>query len=522
MSCFLPLGRLLVFCVALSTLAVAEPSGTYLGLIDADGPLASGSIQIVLTRGGHGSLSIRLGNQAPVAAKVTVDGSGQIVAGRLPGGITLDLFVLPQADGSSTITGDILMPNSGAQINLAPPATAARAAEAAGRYTLQFDHAAAGGDSLMGVATVVVSPNGAARLVSGLSDGTVLSQGGSLDSNGNLLLFQGHPGTHSTFQMMANFAPDGSVAGSGKAVAAAGTETATIRGARFLASANFGLPSSGTLSTSSAVDPTAVVTATGLTSPPRLPTELRVAGVVPANVRVDVRTGFATGDYTVTVAGKHVVRHLTGAVFQDRNATVGFVTQGTKRVGEFALTLDGLTSSPVVTTGGTTTATGVTVTTTAGTVNSGSPVSGGTLSLGGNSGGSLDLSGGYDYGSGVTVTVMRPTYSGRTLINGSNNYLNSGSTLPGGNPLAMAATPAQYAASTVATSTNSPVLIAGFGDLSIGTAALNTVGSAGSATFWEVGSVIRVNTTSVYYVNDVAYLNGVAIPSPSAPVAGTP
>lgn len=369
-----------------------------------------GIAQVVLGPGGHGTIAVRVGNQPPRGAVVGVGSDAKLTLGRLASpGLTIDLTVV-STSGQTQVIGTIVDGGVSLAATLLPRASAAVAAAAAGLYTLEIDKTPAGVANLVGLGSVRVSSHGGVRILGGLSEGTLLIQGGWLNSDGSFDFYASRRRAHVGVALQASFptTATGSVTGSGQSVGLDGTQGLTVLGSRFHPATGFGSSLPGTLQTYSTLDPTAVVVVSGLSSPAGMLTVLQAGGAVPAELWLDLRTGFAVGNYVVTMAGQSFKRHLTGAVFQDRGVAVGFVVQHDHLIGEYQYTAGHTTSGNQ----GTITGGAVTVTE-----------------------GSLQLSGPVSYGGTLTLSStgnLTKLGAGTLLLTGNNSAFNGTTTIAGG------------------------------------------------------------------------------------------
>ena len=140
-------------------LSATEIAGEYSGVVDNGSFETSGRFRLVVGKGGHGSVAVRLGNEPACVVFIETEGWGKIIS--RPGGdpgMLLRLIFVTSPDGNPTVTGEVEEDGHTYTVEAQKSATTAGLAE--GRHTFMVNKTAGGGD--MGSGYARVSANGRA------------------------------------------------------------------------------------------------------------------------------------------------------------------------------------------------------------------------------------------------------------------------------------------------------------------------------------------------------------------------
>ncbi len=170
----------------------AAMKASYSGLVQKQQPTYSDTGLMTLTLTAKGSFSGKLqlaGASYKVSGVFGSDGkySGSVSRGKVLSALPLELHL-----GVAGVTGEITLDSTAIPFLLTPPAFNSKTNKApqAGSYTFTFPHPAdtaqPQGD---GYATVTVSASGVVALAGALGDGSVISVGGNLTSDGEWAVF---------------------------------------------------------------------------------------------------------------------------------------------------------------------------------------------------------------------------------------------------------------------------------------------------------------------------------------------
>ena len=170
----------------------AAMKASYSGLVQKQQPTYSDTGLMTLTLTAKGSFSGKLqlaGASYKVSGVFGSDGkySGSVSRGKVLSALPLELYL-----GVAGVTGEITLDSTAIPFLLTPPAFNSKTNKApqAGSYTFTFPHPAdtaqPQGD---GYATAMVSASGVVALAGALGDGSVISVGGNLTSDGEWAVF---------------------------------------------------------------------------------------------------------------------------------------------------------------------------------------------------------------------------------------------------------------------------------------------------------------------------------------------
>ena len=424
-----------IFCAlafstgAVPALADSVPAGTYFGLLEGDSYETSGYVRAVLSKSGHGSVAVQLGDEALCVVGFWLDPvQGTFVL--KPGGdadMGVDLRIVWEPGGAPTIVGTVT--DDGETVTVEARKTAAGSAfvgQPSGRFTFEL-----GGIS--GYGSVTISRKGDVRGLLRLASGETIALGGALGADGTWPFFaMAKNGT--TLSGAVTFDENGEFDGMlrrrapATATTAAADSQVSIAGSPFDGTVGFGIADShGAVAVGVGVylqdEPDfgfpSLITRTGLFYQ-------RENGFRVLALRFSPATGFITGRIKTP---EGTVISLVGAVLQGPGWANGFLAGGKGFFGIEGGTRVTGGSTTTTTTGGTIILTGGVVKTGAGTLtlSVSNTYAGGTLTF---SGGSLRIASDATLLSGgsATFVVLNPivaidpsvTFGGSLNLTGSN------------------------------------------------------------------------------------------------------
>ncbi len=163
--------------------AASSATETYYGIVSGPSLATTGFARVVMGTG-IGTMAIKIGSGPQLSLKLKVI-SGDYVGSS--GNVSVDLKPTSLPNGAPGLSGTMAKGNPVIPLTLALTAAPSDAASLAGRYTLLLESSA----SVAGTGTLQILPSGALIFTGILSDGTIVSQGATLNaSNGWSLLAQ--------------------------------------------------------------------------------------------------------------------------------------------------------------------------------------------------------------------------------------------------------------------------------------------------------------------------------------------